>query len=144
MQNLIDAPELRRLLSYDPKTGDFRWRVSRGGGVRAGDLAGTLHSGGYWQIYVNNRLYLAHRLAWLYVYGKWPDKGIDHKNGIRTDNRICNLREATASQNGANKGRLTRNTSGFKGVSWISKDQNGAPIFRLMGSQFTSVILTTL
>ena len=117
MQNLIDAPELRRLLSYDPETGEFRWRVSRRG-VTAGALAGTLNHQGYWRIFIYGKAYLGHRLVWLYVYGEWPQGDIDHVNRTRSDNRLCNLRVATRSQNLGNMGRRPVNTSGYKGVTW--------------------------
>lgn len=65
---------------------------------------------------VGDVLVPAHRLAWFYAYGVWPQDQIDHRNGIRSDNRICNLREATNSLNKANERRRTDNTSGFKGV----------------------------
>ena len=60
----------------------------------------------------------AHRLAWFFVYGEWPQKQIDHINGNKSDNRISNLRLATASQNLSNKGITKSNTSGYKGVSF--------------------------
>jgi hypothetical protein len=70
---------------------------------------------GYWAIRVDDTLYLAHRLAWLYVTGNWPEDQIDHVNGQRNDNRFCNLREATNIQNSHNR-RYAGNKSGFQGV----------------------------
>lgn len=67
---------------------------------------------------INGRKYAAHRLAWLYVHIKWPAEYIDHINGIKTDNRIANLREASKITNTWNAKRNNRNRSGFKGVSW--------------------------
>ena len=75
-----------------------------------------MHHSGYINIRVNNKTYLAHRLIWLYVYGKWPII-IDHINGNKIDNRICNLRNATYQQNNCNK-KFIENTSGIKGVCW--------------------------
>ena len=73
---------------------------------------------GYIVFFVEKKLRLAHRMAWLYVYGKLPDKNIDHINGIRNDNRISNLRLANQSQNTANSYLSKSNTSGYKGVVW--------------------------
>jgi len=89
-------------LHYDEKTGEFFRK-----GVK-NKMAGTIHSRGYVQISVGGQRYLAHRLAWLYVYGHFPLKQTDHINGIKGDNRIVNLREATQSQNLANRKKFER------------------------------------
>lgn len=60
-----------------------------------------------------------HRLAWFYVHGRWPTADIDHINGNRDDNRLCNLREATRQQNIQNSKRRSDNRSGIKGVCWV-------------------------
>ena len=84
-----------------------------------GSLAGTPHSTGYIQITVNNRLYLAHRIIWEMHNGPIPhDKILDHKNRIRTDNNITNLRLVTYSQNQRNRSKNKNNTSGYSGVYW--------------------------
>jgi hypothetical protein len=100
---MIDADTLRSLLEYDPDTGVFTWRVKRGGSAWPGVISGCLKDSGYRVISIYNRLYSAHRLAWLYMYDVWPSEEIDHINGVRDDNRINNLREATRKQNSANR-----------------------------------------
>ena len=70
---------------------------------------------GYCIIRLDDRLYTAHRLAWLYVHGQWPTHQLDHINGNRQDNRLCNLRPATNAENAQNRTRKS-NTSGFPGV----------------------------
>lgn len=116
------APEMvRELLHYDPETGVFRWRKKHARCIRAGDIAGCLDrfGAGYWRIRIDGKGYSGHRLAWLYVHGKWPEQVIDHINGDRADNRIANLREATHRQNQQNRTRVQRNnTSGVRGVTW--------------------------
>lgn len=113
-RELITAEELRRILSYDAQTGIFTWIEVRCLKQR-GSIAGKKHNRGYWNIRIggrNGNLYLAHRLAWLYMTGKWPENQIDHINGIRNDNRWGNLREATSNQNNQN-GPTRRN-----GLKW--------------------------
>lgn len=106
MANDLTAERLRERLDYDPATGVFRWRAS-------GSLAGTPQRG-YRIIKVDGVRVMAHRLAWLYVHGKWPPEQIDHANLERDDNRIANLRQATNQLNSAN--RRARKQSGLKGA----------------------------
>ena len=81
--------------------------------------AGYTNIRGYVVININDgNIFLAHRLAWLYVYGQMPSKHLDHINGIRHDNRIANLRECSSTENSWNSGLKKANKSGFKGVSW--------------------------
>lgn len=107
----LTAARLRELLSYDPETGIFRWSQERRRRVMAGDIAGTTsHRRGYRIICLDYRKYLAHRLAWLYVYGEWPQGEIDHINGYTDNNSIGNLRLASRQQNNWNK-RAVRSDS---------------------------------
>lgn len=120
----LTADELKDLLIYDPTTGVFTRRVTRGrhGRHKAGEVAGHINgSDGYIAIRLNNTLYLAHRLAWLYMKGEWPSQQIDHKNLKRSDNRWTNLREASHGQNVVNSPARKNNTVGLKGVSLITQ-----------------------
>lgn len=116
----LTAERAKELLDYDPETGVFRWKVSKGR-VKAGDVAGRVNNTGYIQIRVDRNLYQAHRIAWLLTRDEWPNLQIDHINGDRADNRICNLRQATKAQNAQNTSKRAHNTSGFKGVSWCRR-----------------------
>lgn len=115
---MITADELRRLLNYDPKTGVFTNRTFRGLRALEGAEAGNITSNGYIDVTIRKRKYKAHRLAWLYVYGEWPENNIDHINRIKTDNRISNLRDVTQAENGRNKSTHKNNTSGVTGVDY--------------------------
>lgn len=119
----FDQKTLKELMDYDPHTGDFTWRVRRGGYVVPGAIAGNKHHSGYIHIQVFGKCYNAHRLAWLYVYGEWPDDEIDHVNGNPSDNRILNLRSVSHHENAQNRKLASHNTSGRTGVAW-RKDTN--------------------
>jgi hypothetical protein len=117
---MLTSERLRELLDYDPTTGTFVWKVGRRGHA-AGRVAGRIIArNGYHEIKIDQQYYRGHRLAWLYVYGEWP-QGLDHVNRVRTDNRIDNLRLATQSQNNANRAMPRHNTSGYKGVSYKAR-----------------------
>lgn len=110
----ITEKRLAALLEYDQKTGRFTWRAGHGG-VAAGTIAGCVGNHGYIQIGVLGRKILAHRLAWFCAYGDWPEE-IDHVNGVRTDNRIANLRVVTRAENCRNSRRYRNNKTGACGV----------------------------
>lgn len=100
MRHLFTQQYLKSILTYDPLTGIFIWNKSGkiAGGVKVGK------NDGYWYIMIERVTYRAHRLAWLYMYGYWPTL-VDHKNRVKTDNWIDNLRETTQSDNVKNSDR---------------------------------------
>jgi len=112
----LSHERLINALAYDRETGIFRWRVQLTPRAKIGSVAGWVNDAGYCQIRLDGISYAAHRLAWFYVYGKWPSKDVDHIRGL--SNRIDNLREATTAQNARNRTRQRNNTSGYKGVAW--------------------------
>lgn len=109
---------LRELFHYDPLTGHFTRLVANARRSKVGERAGGPQYFGHVAIRIDGRRWLAHRLAWLYVYEVWPACDIDHINGNPSDNRIANLRLAEVSQNLANARRYKNNTSGYKGVTY--------------------------
>lgn len=115
----ISQEKLRELLDYDSCTGIFTWRLNLGARAVFGGIPGTVDRGGYLKITVNRQAFMAHRLAWIYVYGgDISTSEIDHINGDRLDNRIENLRLANRNENSWNQKIKASNTSGVKGVSW--------------------------
>jgi len=108
---------VKNILSYDADTGYFVWLIrSNPSFDNKGERAGGLRKDAYIDVSIYGKKYLAHRLAWLYMTSEWPKAQIDHINMNRSDNRFCNLREATHSQNQWNRTAYINNTSGFKGV----------------------------
>lgn len=114
---------ISELINYNPNTGLFTWKKSRGGKV-ANSICGRIDTSGHRQITINNRSYLAHRIAIFIKNGSWPKNQIDHINGNKDDNRIINLRECSASQNQQNSKKRIDNKSGVKGVSWHNGRKN--------------------
>lgn len=132
---MINFDDLNPLLAYDCDTGEFVWRVSRGR-VTVGERAGWVTKGRRY-IRALDRVLLASRVAWLLETGAWPNGEIDHRNTDKLDDRFANLREATRSQNEANKGKSSHNTTGFKGVTtdkrrakpYVAKIQKDGRVF---------------
>lgn len=123
--NEITLERVRQLLSLDVGTGVLSWRS--GTSVRARGAAGYINAHGYRVVMIDGKNYRAHRLVWLLAQGVLPTEDIDHINGIRTDNRPCNLREATRSQNNQNQRKPHSNSkSPYLGVTWHAQSKRWA------------------
>lgn len=133
----LTQERLKHLLHYNPDTGVFTWVQRASKSVRVGNSAGSKNKSGYIDIRIDKSLHKAHRLAWLYIYGVWPNGKIDHINNVKTDNRICNLREASNNENGWNVGKPSTNTSGVKGVSWDAEKNKWKAHCRVFGEKYT-------
>lgn len=128
---------LRLLLRYEPETGKLFWRRRapiwfKDGGANGRDKSCAIWNGryadnpvtlqdnghGYKHFTLTGRPAYAHRVIFAIVHGRWPDE-VDHINGVRDDNRACNLREASRHENARNV-RSRGRTSKYLGVSWHS------------------------
>jgi len=141
-RKLVTVERLKELLNYDPGTGLFTWLATskRGGHAKAGAVAGCL-SHGYPVIRIDGQLYGAHRLAILYMTGKWPANEVDHRNMDRADNRWANLREVTRSENMRNRRRRPDNATGFKGVQ--RNGRNFQAVIEINGKRICRGTFTT-
>lgn len=110
--------ELEKLFAYDPLTGIITWKVDRSNQIRAGMRAGTIDTKGYRIIEVNNISFRSARLAWILYYKVWPEKLVDHKDRVKTNDWITNLRLATHRQNNHNADLRRDNKVGRKGVTF--------------------------
>lgn len=133
----MDVDDLKQKLSYNPDTGIFHWiDPPKKGPASIGAIAGSVTIAGYRTITIDGKPYAAHRLAFLWMTGSMPILYVDHKNGIRDDNRWENLREVTQSENLQNSRLKKTGKSGYRGVTthhsgkWASKIKvNGKSIF---------------
>ncbi len=141
----ITAEQVRAILHYDPETGIFRWHA-RSGAARytrtfnsrfAGKVARSVDSHGHLRINIGGVFYAAHRLAWVYMTGKWPGDQIDHIDMDRENNRWVNLREATNAQNNSNRRVQSNNKIGLKGVSICSTTKKYRATITADGKQRT-------
>ena len=109
---------------YEPDTGKIYWKKRSGMKGVPGKEAGHVNKSGYVEIRLNKTTYQAHRIAWALFHGTTEVPAmLDHINNRGTDNRIKNLRPATAQQNPKNQKLKEGGTSPLKGVSWHKKSQ---------------------
>lgn len=135
-QKTLSQKFLKEALHYNPETGIFTWKVRPHTHFKsvnsqnvwnsryANKIAGSLCLNGYIKIYLLDRCFLAHRLAWFYVHGYMPNiktHVVDHFNLNKTDNRLINLREKDHAYNSRNIRKPKHNTTGYMGVSIVKK-----------------------
>lgn len=153
MKKVVTPSILREFLRYEPETGKLFWRergiehfretegraasniCSVWNSRYAGREAFKANNSGYKHGRVFNIPIVAHRAIWAIMTGEWPAAEIDHINGIRNDNRWCNLRSATRCQNSYNKALSSRNSSGIKGVHWHTRDKRWNARIRADGKE---------
>lgn len=113
---------LDELFAYCSATGTLARKVGHGP-AKAGRIAGA-NKQGYLLVGIGYQQYLAHRVIWKLWYREDPPMEIDHINGVRHDNKIANLRQASSTQNSANTKAHSDNSTGAKGISWCKTHQN--------------------
>jgi hypothetical protein len=118
----LTVDEARRVFDYDADSGILSRRVSTGSRSRLGPTGCPVPTG-YLMVRLHRKAHYVHRLAWLLTYGEWPVGEIDHINGDRSDNRLCNLRDLGRAENGQNIGVPANNTSGATGVYFSARAQ---------------------
>ena len=149
--SLPSAETLRKLLRYDPETGLLFWR-SRGNYAWDRRFSGkraftSQNNSGYFVGGINRKSYVLHRVAWKIVHGEDPER-IDHVNGDKADNRLCNLRSVTHQENQKNTPRPKHNKSGVVGVcldkrsdKWFAQIQvNGKCVNLGLYDDFSSAV----
>jgi hypothetical protein len=133
---MLTQDELKTLIHYDPSTGVFTSLLKN-------KTVGSLTYKGYLRLNLQKRLYMAHRIAWLYMTGEFPGIEIDHIDGDRRNNRWANLRLATRKQNMENTSLFSNNTSGHRGVIWYKRNSKwGATVFHNGKRYFAGLYLT--
>jgi hypothetical protein len=120
----ITQENLKELLHYNPITGVFTNIVDRNSKALKGEECTCINQVGYVVISINYKRYTAHRLAWLYMEGYFPEHEVDHKNGVTHDNRWKNLKEVSHRCNLQNQKIRSNNSSGFKGVTYVKRNSN--------------------
>jgi len=121
---MIDQELVKKLFYYDAESGMLIWRNGNGRNVKPWQQAKASNRLGYFSVKIKDKTYPVHRIIWLYVYGSFPSQDIDHKNRIRNDNRLCNLRSVSRTDNCQNISTPNHNKSGHIGVSWIKSHKS--------------------
>lgn len=139
MKRRISYERLKQLVSYDPNTGLFTWLVTnKNGSTRPGKIAGnqrrTGKRKGRVRLRLDNQEYAANVIAFFYMTGRWTNHDVDHKDGDHSNNRWTNLREATRSQNVANK-KNTPHSSPYKGITWDTTQEKWRVGIKVNGHQ---------
>ncbi len=121
----LTIERLKQAFDYDPETGFFTWKIKIGTAFpgKVVKVIANDEKAPYIYVCIDNERHYAHRLAWFYMTGAWPEKGIDHKNGQHSDNRWENLRQATQRQNICNARLRKDNKAGAKGVCLPTKEK---------------------
>lgn len=113
----ITREEALQLIEPNFETGKLYWKVRRGGpAVKGGEVGSFV--GGYLKVKLKGKSYPVHRIMWLLAHGEHPDRFVDHINGDRVDNRLCNLRLVTKAENAKNRLATKGSKSGLNGVTW--------------------------
>jgi hypothetical protein len=113
---MLTQKQVQHLFAYCPETGVLFWKNPPTSRIQKGDVAGTINKAGYRQVKIAQKIYYVHRIIFLYVLGKWPEKTVDHLNQIKDDNRWENLRDVPFNLNCRNRAMQSNNTTGYTGI----------------------------
>jgi len=134
-EQTITQDRLKEVLDYDRHTGIFTWRVQQGR-ARPGMRAGSRSHHGYRYVDVDGVRYSEHCLALLYAFNHWPDRQVDHRNGIRDDNRIYNLNTCQPHENQQNRKKKDNTSSRYIGVSYSQRAKKWRASIRANGVNY--------
>lgn len=131
---MIESERIRTVFNFDRLTGILTWKVATSRKIRVGAVAGCPDGKGYIVVGIDNKQYMAHRVAWKHMFGEWPTNKIDHRNGDRCDNSELNIRDVSDAINSQNQVRPPINSSsGLLGVSWDAVRQKWTAHISLNG-----------
>ena len=133
--DLLTQARLKELMHYDPINGIFTWLLSPNNSVKVGSIAGSRNKDGYIHMWVNGARFRAHRLAFLYMEGYFPEHQVDHIDRNPSNNIWSNLRHVGKSCNMLNRGMDIKNTSGVKGICWKEDRKKWHGQIRYKGKQ---------
>ncbi len=122
--NPLTCEDIKNLFTYDCSSGILYWKENCVCKDIAGKMVGSSDKDGYIVLSYRGRWYKVHRLVWAYVYGEFPKKNLDHINGIKSDNRIENLRLISHKGNSINTGLQINSTTGITGVNKYTQSKN--------------------
>ena len=118
--------EVARLFTYDRESGVLYWRIRDRNTIRRKYAAGSIKGAkdGYRRVGIEGKIYQEHRVIMVLCFGHIPENAeIDHINHVRDDNRLCNLRFVTRSENRRNQSVNSKNTTGVTGVCFYKRLQ---------------------
>jgi hypothetical protein len=139
----LTAEQVRELFDYYPKMGALVWKKRLSIRTPIGTVAGFKQLKGRIKIGINGKEYMAHRIIWLWMTGKWPEYEIDHRDEDQSNNRWKNLRHATPSQNHRNRGPQSNNKTGYKGVCFVARDKKFMAYIKHNGKQINLGLYST-
>lgn len=120
---MLTQARLKSLFTYNPDDGVFTRIKTQSNRSKVEKTVGWVTEHGYIRCSVDYKKYFLHRLAFLYMNGYFPEYQIDHKNGIKKDNRWVNLRHVSRKCNMQNTKTFITNKSGFTGVYYSKRDK---------------------
>jgi hypothetical protein len=125
---------LCKYVQYSPEDGQLRWKEKPPHVcVEVGSILGSFDKDGYRRTGVMKKAYRNSRLVWFMHHKEWPKNYVDHINGVKTDDRIENLREATPQENAMNRPKQSTNSTGYKGVTFHKRDKKYQATIEMSG-----------